>query len=78
MPLAAVVEDRCDRCTRDDLLSVAVVEAARHFMAWQLRDERAGRAGIFASSTIPTAEVVDALQTLRDSLAAERRARSGR
>lgn len=72
MPLAAVVEDRCDRCTRDDLLSVAVVEAARHFMAWYLREERTLPSHL---RTIATTETVEALQGLRDALSAERRGR---
>ena len=63
--------------SRQEALKDAVVEAARQFLAWQLRDERLGRGGIFAGA-IPASEVVDALQTLRDTAAAERRARGGR
>jgi hypothetical protein len=63
--------------TRQQLTQQAVLEAARHFMAWQLVDERAARGGIFGGG-IPTSEVVEALQGLRDALVAERAARAGR
>ena len=58
---------------RNELLRTAVVEAARHFVAWQLRDEHAGHKGIFGE--VPTCEVAEALQGLRDACAAERAAR---
>jgi len=65
---------RCSRCdSRNDLLTTAVIEAARQFMAWQLRDEHAGHHGVFAE--VPTCEVAEALQELRDCLSAERKAR---
>jgi hypothetical protein len=62
--------------TRQAMLKDAVVEAARQFLAWHLVNERARRGSLFDS--IPTSEVVDALQTLRDACAVERAARSGR
>ena len=74
MTQLALAESRCTRCTcRDDLLTTAVVEAARNFMAWQLRDEHAGHRGVFAE--IPTYEVAEALQSLREALTLERRGR---
>jgi GMP synthase-like glutamine amidotransferase len=78
MTLAATIADRCDRCTcqpeRQELLRDAVVEAARHVMAWHLREER--NLPEYAR-TLATTETVEALQGLRDALSCERAARHG-
>ena len=63
------------RTERQELLRTGALEAARSFMAWQLREERAGRKGIFSSTTVPAWEVVEAFGELRDALQAERCAR---
>ena len=53
--------------TRPELLNQAVVEAARTFMAQHLRHEDA--------RDVPRFEVDEALQELRDALAAQSKAR---
>lgn len=73
----AILDDRCARCDcgtdRHGLLKVAAVEAARRFMAAQLRYE--GRT--FSSAEDRRYVLEDSLQVLRDTLDAERRARHG-
>ncbi len=63
---------------RRELLRDAVVEAARHYLASYLVHEREeNRPPDYEASEDAAAERGDALQALRDALAAERAARGG-
>ena len=57
---------------RQELLRTAAIEAARQVMAWYLREERTLPDYM---RTLVTAETIEALQGLRDALAAERASR---
>ena len=80
----ATLEDRCSRCTcAEDALSPqrAVIEAARQFMAANLRAEWLGaKPGMtdreYNAYEAAARAAIDAMQDLRDCLAAERRNRS--
>lgn len=75
---------RCSKCTcrEDDLVNVAVLEAARHYMAAHLVAERMAeqqasptRPGSLEEYDFAVGAVQDALQSLRDALHFERVAR---
>jgi hypothetical protein len=76
MASLALADSRCTHCDcpseRQQLLTAAVVEAARQVMFWHLREERTMAAW---QRTVTTLETIDALQTLRDCLASERAGR---
>jgi len=73
MTQLALATLRCARCdSRNDLLTQAVLEAARAFMAQYLVEERRNPREVRRLSD----ELHQAAQDFRDSLSAERRARS--